>query len=144
MTGAACPGSMSNLSGLATIPSQDAYGHSTTDLAYTQGGLYQQYNIAYDNTQAMSGYHQALASWSAADNTARAILAGPENVMICTIGFTGDGGVDPVLLKRIANTQDSTGYNSAWQTGIYAEAADGPTLNTAFQNIASQVLRLTH
>jgi hypothetical protein len=65
------------------------------------------------------------------------------NIAIYTIGFTGNGGVDPALLKRIANTQDSTSYNSNHQSGIYVEASDAQSLQQAFGQVACEVLRLS-
>jgi Flp pilus assembly protein TadG len=133
-----------NLAGLAKIPPQDFYGNSTSGTAYTQGVLYQRYNIAYDPTKPTNGYHMGLASWNVTDNAAQRILADTNsNIAIYTIGFTGDGGVDAPLLKRMANTQDSTSYNSNHQTGLYVEAWDATSLQNAFWQVASQILRLT-
>ncbi len=102
-------GSGTDMSGLTKIPPVDYYGNSTTGTAYTQGVLYQKYNITYDSTKPTNGYHVGLASWNLVDNTAQAILKDTTmNVAIYCIGFTGNGGVDAALLKRVANTQDAT------------------------------------
>lgn len=47
------------------------------------------------------------------------------------------------ILKRLANTADSDTHNSAQPTGIYAYAADASQLDSAFQAIANQILRLS-
>jgi len=134
-----------NLGGLAKIPPQDYYGNSTSGTAYTQGVLYAQYGVAYDPTKPTNGYHLGLASWSVTDNAAQKILSDTAmNIAIYTIGFTGDGGVDSVLLSRMANTQTSSSYNSNYQSGLYVPAADDATLQQAFGQVASEVLRLTH
>jgi Flp pilus assembly protein TadG len=137
-------GSGTDMSGLARIPSQDYYGTSTGGTAYTQSVLYKQYGVAYDTTKPTNGYQMGLASWNVTDNTAQRILSDTNmNVAIYTIGFTGDGGVDATLLKRIANTQDSSSYNSTYQSALYVEASDGQSLQQAFGQVASEVLRLT-
>jgi Flp pilus assembly protein TadG len=133
-----------DLSGLAKIPPQDYYGTSTNGTAYTQGVLYNQYHTTYDSTKPNNGYHEEIASWNAVDNAAQRILSDSSmNIAIYTIGFTGNGGVDPALLKRVANTQDSTSYNSNYQSGLYVEASDSQSLQQAFIQVASEVLRLT-
>ena len=97
------------MSGLAKIPPQDYYGNSSSGTAYTQGVLYNKYAISYDPTKPTNGYHMGLASWNVTDNAAQKILSDSAmNVAIYTIGFTGNGGVDAALLKRMANTQDSS------------------------------------
>ena len=133
-----------DLSGLAKIPPLDYYGNSTSGTAYTQGVLYQKYKVNYDNTKPNNGYHMGIASWNVADNAAQTILSDSAmNIAIYTIGFTGDGGVDAPLLKRMANTQDATSYNSNYQSGIYVEASDAQSLQQAFGQVASEVLRLS-
>jgi hypothetical protein len=133
-----------DLSGLAKIPTQDYYGNSTSGTAYTQGVLYKQYNVTYDPTKPNNGYHMAIASWNALDNAAQRILSDASmNVAIYTIGFTGNGGVDAALLKRLANTQDSSSYNGNYQSGIYVEAWDAQSLQQAFGQVASEVLKLS-
>jgi hypothetical protein len=132
-----------DLTGLGKIPPQDYYGASTSGTAYTNGILYQKYKVSYDSTQPNNGYHVGLASWNVLDNTAKRILAdGTMNVAIYCIGYTGNGGVDAALLKRVANTLDATAYNANWQTGVYVEAADSTGLNNAFNTVASEILRL--
>jgi len=46
------------------------------------------------------------------------------------------------LLKRIANTKDSTNYHSTWKSGVYVAASDANGLQQAFQTVASAILRL--
>ena len=131
------------LSGLAKIPPQDYYGTSSGGTAYTQGVLYQQYAVAYDTTKPNNGYHVGLASWNVADNTAQRILSDSAmNIEIYTIGYTGNGGVDDTLLKRIANTQDSSSYNSSYQSGRYV-TTDATSLQQGFAQVAAEVLKLT-
>jgi Flp pilus assembly protein TadG len=133
-----------DVAGLAKIPSQDYFGNSTSGSAYTQGVLYQQYNVAYDSTKPTNGYQMALASWNVLDNAAQTILKDSAmNIAIYSIGFTGNGGVDAALLNRIANTQLSSSYNANYQSGIYVEAWDAGSLQHAFGQVASEVLKLS-
>ena len=128
-----------DMSGLAVIPSQDYYGTSTSDAAYTQSLLYTNYRVAYNTAKPTNGYHIALASWSAADNVAQRILKDTTlNATIYTIGYTGNGGVDTALLKRIANTQDATSYNSNYESGLYVSSSDAQSMQAAFAQVASQ------
>ncbi len=138
-------GAGTDMSGLAKIPPYDYYGNSTADSAYTQGVLYAQYGIAYNSAQPTNGYQMGLASWSVTDNAAQKILSDTNmNIAIYTIGFTGDGGVDSVLLNRMANTQSSSSYNSNYQTGMYVPASNAAEMQQAFGQVASEVLRLSH
>jgi len=132
-----------DLADLYRIPPQDLYGNSTNGTAYTQGLLYSLYGVTYDNTKVDNGYHVALASWNAVDNVAKAIMADNTlRVAIYCIGYTGNGGVDAALLKRIANTLDSGAHNNNWATGIYVSANDNAAMQNAFNTVASEILRL--
>ena len=84
-----------------------------------------------------------LGCWNATDTAAQRILADTHlNIAIYVIGFTGNGGVDEALLKRVSNTLDSTNRNPDWQTGIYVAASDSNGLHNAFKTVASEILRL--
>jgi hypothetical protein len=63
-------------------------------------------------------------------------------VAIYTIAYSGNGGTDRGLLKRLANTQDSTSYDPTQQSGIYVEVHSADQLNAAFSMVASELLRL--
>jgi len=132
-----------DLADLKKIPDTDLYGNSTSSAAITQSLLYSTYSTPYDATKPGNGYHAALASWAAVDNMAQRILADTTmSTAIYCIGYTGNGGVDTALLKRIANTLDSGAHNASWQTGIYVPAADSVALTNAFNTVASEILRL--
>lgn len=133
-----------DMSGLTKIPPVDYYGNSTSGTAYNLGVLYKKYGVSYDPSKVTNGYHVGLASWNLVDNTAQAILKDTNmNIAIYCIGYTGNGGVDAALLKRVANTQDAgASYNANYQTGMYVEAADDTALANAFNTVASEILRL--
>ncbi len=131
------------LTDLRQIPRFDYYGNSTSGTAYTYSAL--DYNgTAYDPTRPTIGYQLALASWNATDNVGQTIRSQSimNPVAIYTIGYTGDGGTDAPLLKRLANTQDSTSYDATQQTGLYIEITSADQLTAAFKAVASNLLRL--
>ena len=77
------------------------------------------------------------------DNVAKRILADTTiSIAIYCIGYTGNGGVDATLLKRVANTLDSGAHNANWQSGMYVSAGHSAALDAAFGTVASEILRL--
>src|SRR5262249_36536240 len=81
-----------------------------------------------NKAQPSNAYHMELPIWNGVDSTANNIrndsnLASRAGdlqnmaVAIYTIGYTGNGGVDDGLLKRVANDKTSTAYNATQQTG---------------------------
>jgi hypothetical protein len=130
------------LGDLYKIPDTDLYGNSTNGAFYHLGGSYNgtSYNPNLPNNEVQLG----LAIWNAVDNVGRTIRsqATMNPVAIYTIGYTGNGGIDPVLLKRLANTPDITGYDPTQQTGMFVEVHRASDLSTAFSQVASEVLRL--
>ena len=121
-------------------------GNSDTGTVYTSGDL--------DLSQENKSYHWALAMWNAVDNASESIrndanlanragdTGGNMNIAIYAIGYTGNGGCDDGLLKRVANDKSATGYDSTQRTGIYVSAGDKTGLANAFNVIASAILRL--
>jgi Mg-chelatase subunit ChlD len=64
-------------------------------------------------------------------------------VQVFAIGLGGAGAAEHDLLKRIANTSDSTSYDDKAMTGMYIFAPTPAQLMAAFQKIGSEVLRLS-
>jgi len=137
-------GTKTDLTDLAHFPTYDLYNNSTTDSFYTQSWLYQQTPVTYDPTQVTSQYHLGIASWNAADNAGTTIRTqvAMNPIVIYTIGYTGDGGVDTALLQRLANSQDSPSYNATQPTGVYVVANSSADVLAAFYTVASSILRL--
>jgi Flp pilus assembly protein TadG len=137
---------------LASIPPYDYYNTSTNGNAYTlatlnlqDGSSTQPYaGMVYDATALTNGNTGAIAAWNTTDNIGQIIRSqnAMQPIAIYTIGYSGDGGTDATLLKRLANTQDSTSYNSAQQTGFYVQVNSADQLGAAFSTIAGQLLRL--
>jgi hypothetical protein len=140
------------LSDLTQIPPYDIYNTSTSGSAYPQSTLdlpngtsTQPYaGVAYDPTDLSSGNTGAIAAWNDTDNIGRTVRSqtNMQPVTIYTVGYSGDGGTDAVLLKRLANTQDSTSYNSSQNSGFYIQVNSADQLGAAFNTIAGQLLRL--
>lgn len=133
-----------DLDDLRRLPPQDLYGNSTSEgTVYQNSKLYAKFHTNYDPTNLNSGYHLGIAAFNAVDNAAQRILADTNlNVAIYVIAYVGGDGVDTYLLKRVANTMDSSNYHATWQKGLYQEASDAAGLQRAFLSVASEILRL--
>src|SRR5262249_37196670 len=101
-------------------------------------------NWSVTETSTTSGSNFGNAALNAADNAAKRIRAqtAMPPITIYTIGYTGNGGVNSTLLKRIANTKDSTSYTGSEKMGLYIEVTSADQLNSAFKAVASDMLRL--
>jgi hypothetical protein len=142
------------------IPDVDAYGNSMTGAAYknshvTGGAVSTVWNSG-DLNQSKTDvpYHWGLAMWNSVDSAARNIRLdtnlpnrtgdtdGNLKIQFEVIGYTGNGGVDDGLLKRVANDKSAVGYESAQPTGRYYSASSASDLADAFNKVASDLLRL--
>ena len=101
-----------------------------------------------------------LASWNAADMAARQIHGDTTlTPIIYTMGYagsvSGSGGVDTVLLERMANCNPgkpcapgganavNTVYNSSIPSGMYIQVQTVNDVTPAFQTLLSEILRLS-
>lgn len=129
---------------LAYIPSTDIYG-TNLDSGYqslTKSGS--QITLNYTNLDN--------ASVNEADSAALRIRHGNtingdtlSGVVMFSIGLGNAGGVSDDLLERIANDSRASNYegaSSGYPTGLYILASDTESLNDAFLQIASEILRL--
>ena len=151
-----------NLDDLAKIPSADMYGNAMNTSGYTNssridssGNVSSIYNgTALDLTQPTQDYHWGLAIWNSVDNAADNIRNDSNYanrtgdtqqmpVTIHVIAYTANSGVDQGLLKRVANTTDSTSFSAAQPQGLYVPAGDSTALANAFDQVASSLLHLT-
>jgi hypothetical protein len=98
-------------------------------------------NIGVDDTITNAGIN-ALDN---AANRARADAVTKNlGLTIYTIGLgNAPGGVNNTLLLRVANDKDSNLGANSYTPGMYILAADTSQLNQAFNQIASEVLRLS-
>jgi Flp pilus assembly protein TadG len=135
---------------LKQIPPSDLYSYPTTGTAYTNSYMTDGTNYWSPNTTSYNpntpttGYNVAAASWNETDaigNTIRnqAIM---NPIQIFAIGYSGNGGTDIGLLKRLANTTDSTSFNSSQPAGKFYLVNNTDQLTQAFDQVASSLLRL--
>jgi hypothetical protein len=66
----------------------------------------------------------------------------PLKIQLYVIGYSGNGGVDEGLLKRMANDKTANGYDSTQPIGRYYSASNGAELANAYNTLASDLLRL--
>jgi hypothetical protein len=146
---------------LRQIPPSDAYGNSLITGLYTNSQIVGDKNATsvwtgpmLQQSQPTSAYNWGLAIWNSVDNAAKRIrqdvnlanrIGDSQNmgVAIYTIGYTGNGGVDEGLLKRVANDKAAAGYDGTQPTGEYIPASDKNALANAFDTMASIILRLS-
>ncbi|MGA2328753.1 MAG: TadE/TadG family type IV pilus assembly protein [Bryobacteraceae bacterium] len=143
---------------LVSFPIQDVYGNATNTADYRNAKIYHNINKALDMTAVTNAYQIGLISWNATFNAAKTIRSDTslKPVIFC-IGYNGGDEIDRSLMKRIANTnqdfqtwaQDSRGqylfsdYDPTSTTGRYYEAATPGAIAAAFQQVQSEVLRLS-
>jgi hypothetical protein len=110
-----------------------------------------------DRTQAnglRKNYNWGLVMWNSVDTAAMRIRADankpnrigdtdlPMSIGFEVIGYTGNGGCDVGLLKRVANDPTAVGYDGSQPNGNYYSAANSADLTAAFSSVASDILRL--
>ena len=143
-------GNNCNANDLKQIPPIDMYGYPTTGSAYTNSYLTDGTNYWHPNTSTYNpnaptdGYSVAAASWNDTDAIGNVIRGQTtmNPIQIFTIGYSGNGGTDIGLLKRLANTSDSTSFNSSQPVGHFYQVDNTDELTQAFDQVASSLLRL--
>jgi hypothetical protein len=131
---------------IAYIPTTDLYGNQTIGYTsvssdyFTSGPYVNQLRV--DSPTAIEH-----ASSNAADSAASRIRADTSfTPVIYCIGLGGTvttGMVSPVFLNRVANTPQSTSYNSSEASGYYVYSPTAAELSSAFETVVSQILRLS-
>jgi Flp pilus assembly protein TadG len=123
------------ISTLSYIPDRDAYNNSASSTGYKPVALDGSGHILVNNSNADA------VSKNAADYAA--LMLRKLGVYVYTIGLDGNGGFDATLLKRIANDPSSPIYDSSQPTGLYVYSPNATQLSSAFNTIASEVLRIS-
>jgi hypothetical protein len=162
-----CPGDGAMLNGGNSysyfsnkIPDTDAWGNPLT------GTGYQKSHIIYGGTTTVytsgdlvqssvsTNYDWGLAMWNSVDNAAarvRTDVNKPNRVGDTdpalkigfeVLGYTGNGGIDDGLLKRVANDPGAVGFVSSQPNGKYYEADNATQMTAAMNAIAADILRL--
>jgi hypothetical protein len=130
---------------IAYYPTTDLYGNRTNTgykpVQLISGGPYDGFLRPDDATTRLN------AAINAVDHAAVRIrnkeLNSSMPVQVFCIGLGGAGAAEHELLKRIANTADSSSYDSNAPTGAYAFAPTPAQLITAFQRVGGEVLHLS-
>jgi hypothetical protein len=113
------------------IPSADYYGNATTGFR------------PVDLTRIDLPTQIVAASTNAADNAARRIRQDTNlRPIIYVIGLGGAEVLDQAFMRRIANDVTSEVYTETEPTGLYAFSPGPAQLQSAFDRIASEILRL--
>jgi hypothetical protein len=136
---------------VAYIPPKDYYGNSTKNTTFmTQsadlptGAYASSGGMRVDTPQSVMD-----ASFNAADAQALAIISDTNfKPVIYAIGLGGaldvsDDTVFAAFLERVANDPRSSRYNSALPTGLFVYSPDDTQIQSAFHQVASQILRLS-
>jgi Flp pilus assembly protein TadG len=148
---------------LGHIPYVDVFGYSTgsspvPSQAYKNSLLSDgthtwspNLTITYDPNTPNNANNIAAASWNLTDNIGKAIrtqtIANMQPIQIFTIGYSGNGGTDIGLLKRLANTTTASGNTTFVPTepiGNFYLVNSTADLQAAFDAIASTLLRLAY
>ena len=154
---------------IKTLPPWDLYGNLLTDLGQGHGvssassfpagtgysGLITQAGgTTNDGTDAGNGAQLQMAAWNAVDQGSNRIRSdNTMNITFYTIGYSGDGGTDDVLLARVANDPTQVGYGckcstlfqitgSTQRQGQYFPASDTNAIGDAFNKIAGILLAI--
>ncbi|HTP32133.1 MAG TPA: pilus assembly protein TadG-related protein [Candidatus Acidoferrales bacterium] len=158
------PGDISSTTDFGKIPNYDAWGNSLYGTAYMTASQFVDangnpttnqlpYTTTFDEKQYTSGTHWSLAFWNAVDSAGNRIRSDANlanrtgdtqnmAVAIYVIGYSGNGGIDQGLLKRVANDKTCSTYNSAQPTGLFVLAGNVTALQNAFNTVYTAILRL--
>jgi Flp pilus assembly protein TadG len=151
-------GNQANIPTDLTIPRVDYYGNSTsgsgtapyTSIDYQQSEIWgNECNNAnrtnLNLTKPGDACQVGLASWNAADMAGKQIRADTTlTPVIYTMGYEGDGGDDPVLMRRLSNVKGASSvYDATKPEGLYLPILTVNDISPAFQRVMSEILRLT-
>ncbi|HVT95630.1 MAG TPA: VWA domain-containing protein [Bryobacteraceae bacterium] len=130
-----------------SMPSADIYGNQLNPPDYYKSPTYPQATGVVSLTGINRATQVAAASFNAADQVAKRWRKGEINgivplVYAISLLTTPSEPPDPVFMKRIANTTDSTLYDSSKPTGRSIDTTANNQLQNAFLQIASEILRL--
>jgi hypothetical protein len=143
----------------ANIPTTDFYGNSTlgsatapyTTLDYQQSEIWANEcnngsRTAINLTKIGDACQVGLASWNAADMAGKQIRADTTlSPVIYSLGYQGNGGDDPALMRRLANVNiaSNTIFDATKPQGLYLAISGVNDITPAFQYVLAEILRLT-
>src|SRR3984885_12406277 len=132
---------------IAYVPAADSYGNATTGYqAFAAGDVYPSGNPYVGQIRVDTPTALVTASVNAADNQATAIRNDPN--LTPTIYAIGLGGtvtepIDATFMERISNDPRSPIYNPNQPVGQYYYSPNATQLYGVFQQVASQILRIS-
>jgi hypothetical protein len=132
---------------IAYMPATDVYGNATTGYqAFAGGDVYPSGNPYVGQIRVDTPTALVTASVNAADNQATAIRNDPN--LTPTIYAIGLGGtvtepIDATFMERISNDPRSPIYNPNQPVGQYYYSPNATQLYGVFQQVASQILRIS-
>jgi Flp pilus assembly protein TadG len=150
LTGCAMAGAQADMrKDIAYIPATDLYGNSTSGyLSYAGSDRYTSANGNFYVGQIRVDTPSAVvtASVNAADNQATAIRNDSNLVpVIYAIGLGGTTTqpIDATFMERVSNDPRSPIYNSTQPPGEYFYSPTATDLGGVFQQVASEILRIS-
>jgi hypothetical protein len=134
---------------ISYLPSTDSFGNGL-DTSLLGGSGYPASPMLHSGGHIVANDRQTIenAGINALDNAAQnaRVDAAAHNLpfIVYTIGLgNAPGGVNDVLLQRMANDPHSATHQSAYTDGLYMFSPDTAHLSTAFATIASDILRIS-
>jgi Flp pilus assembly protein TadG len=132
---------------IAYVPATDLYNNATTGYqSFAAGDLYPSGNPYAGQIRVDTPTAVVTASVNAADNQASTIRNDASLApVIYAIGLGGTSAepIDATFMERIANDPRSPVYNSAKPAGEYIYSPTATDLGGAFQQVASEILRIS-
>ncbi|MBV9302096.1 MAG: VWA domain-containing protein [Acidobacteriaceae bacterium] len=131
---------------VAYIPTTDAYGNSVVDGNYKPLDLFPSGNPYVGQIRPDMPRTARYASENAADSAAMTIRSDSTyGTIIYSIGLGGNEAmpIDTDFLERVANDPRASNFDSTKPVGLFIYASNKSELSSAFQQIASQILRLS-
>ena len=132
---------------IAYIPAQDLYNNATTGYqSYASGDLYPSGNPYVGQIRVDTPTAVVTASVNTADNQATTIRNDHNLVpVIYAIGLGGTSSepIDATFMERISNDPRSPIYNASLPAGEYFYSPTATDLGGVFQQVASEILRLS-
>ncbi len=135
-------------SDISYLPATDAFGNAIATDILGGTGFPAATNTSGGHVVANDRQTIENAGINALDNAAQnaRVDAAANNIpfIVYTIGLgNAPGGVNDVLLQRMANDANSATHQAAYTTGLYMFSPDTAHLSSAFATIASDILRLS-
>jgi Flp pilus assembly protein TadG len=132
---------------IAYIPALDLYNNATTGYqSFASGDLYPGGNPYMGQIRVDTPTAVVTASLNAADNQATAIRNDPNLIpVIYSIGLGGTVAepIDATFMERISNDPRSPIFNASQPAGEYFYSPTATDLGGVFQQVASEILRLS-